>query len=156
MIAQIQDNFLTDETCAELINFFEENKNLQEIYRNTFVITITNIDRFKDLLNKINNYFLKHNAKVDWIQIVKWPVNSFQLLHNDTASDQTTLSSICYLNDNYSGGQTFFEEGTVFTPKKRRMLFFDGMYYKHGVTMVHGEIRYTLATWYKQNEKIKF
>ena len=156
MIAQIQDNFLTDETCAELINFFEENKNLQEIYRNTFVITITNIDRFKDLLNKINNYFLKHNAKVDWIQIVKWPVNSFQLLHNDTASDQTTLSSICYLNDNYSGGQTFFEEGTVFTPKKRRMLFFDGMYYKHGVTMVRGEIRYTLATWYKQNEKIKF
>ena len=156
MIAQIQDNFLTDETCAELINFFEENKNLQEIYRNTFVITITNIDRFKDLLNKINNYFLKHNAKVDWIQIVKWPVNSFQLLHNDTASDQTTLSSICYLNDNYSGGRTFFEEGTVFTPKKRRMLFFDGMYYKHGVTMVRGEIRYTLATWYKQNEKIKF
>ena len=109
---------------------------------------------YKDAPTKLAQ--LKHNSKVDWIQIVKWPVNSFQVLHNDATSDQTTLSSICYLNDNYFGGQTFFEEGTVFTPKKRRMLFFDGMYYKHGVTMVHGEIRYTLATWYKQNEKIKF
>jgi len=150
MIAHIQDNFLTDETCFNLINFFKQNKKLQKDFRNTFIIKITNVDKFQDLLANINNYFSKTEVEIDWIEIVKWPPNSFQELHNDTASDETVLSSICYLNDDYSGGQTFFEEGTIFTPKKRRMLFFDGMYYKHGVTKVKNKNRYTLAAWYKK------
>ena len=37
----------------------------------------------------------------------------------------------------------------MFKPKKGRGLFFDGKYYKHGVTKVENEIRYVIATWYK-------
>ena len=59
MIAHIQDNFLTDETCFNLINFFKKNKKLQKDFRDTSVIKITDIDEFQDLLANINNYFSK-------------------------------------------------------------------------------------------------
>ena len=156
MIAQIQDNFFTEEECFDLINFFKQNKELQEPFRDTMKIIIEGDgvelkekDKFKSLFTKINNNFLKYNAKVDWAEIVEWPPNSFQALHQDFANDKTIFSSITYLNNDYVGGQTFFEEGTVFKPKKRRMLFFDGWYYKHGVSLVQNGTRYTLAAWYK-------
>lgn len=155
-IAQINDNFLTDKECDELISFFENNKNLQVTHRDTIYLRIMQFNQFKKLFDKINSFSLKiNNAVIDWIEITKWSVNSFQPLHYDTGSDKTILSSVCYLNDNFLGGQTFFEDGTVFKPKKNRILFFNGMYYKHGVVSVQNGTRYTLATWYKNNDPIK-
>jgi predicted 2-oxoglutarate/Fe(II)-dependent dioxygenase YbiX len=60
------------------------------------------------------------------------------------------MSSILYLNDDYEGGETNYEDGTIFKPKKGRLLFFDGKYHKHGVNKVRNNIRYTVATWYKK------
>ena len=76
---------------------------------------------------------------------------------NMNDSDETTLSSITYLNDNFDGGRTYFEDGTTFIPKKGRSIFFDGQYYKHGVSKVENNIRYVVATWYKKlntNERV--
>ena len=70
--------------------------------------------------------------------------------HLDMAEDRTTLSSIIYLNSNYNGGQTYFEEGTIFKPRIGRAIFFDGHYYKHGVTLVNNNTRYVVAAWYKK------
>jgi len=56
----------------------------------------------------------------------------------------------CYLNENYKGGQTYFKDGTIFSPKTGRMLFFDGKYYFHGVKEILSNDRYVLVIWYKK------
>ena len=39
---------------------------------------------------------------------------------------------------------------TIFKAKKGRIIFFDSLFYRHGVTPVKKGPRYTLATWYKK------
>jgi hypothetical protein len=76
---------------------------------------------FKDLENEYNS-FDKKNC-VDWLQIVHWPKGSFQEFHKDFESQDTVLTSITYLNDDFVGGETVFEDGIVIKPKKGRTLF---------------------------------
>lgn len=158
MIALFKDNFLSKEECNNLIKFYKKNINKKnkkvtaaQILKNVFPLAV---DFNKDLENKIINKFnsmakLINNSIIDWAQIIKWEKNSFQKLHFDNGSSQTTLSSICYLNDDFEGGQTYFEEGTLFKPKTGRALFFDGNYYFHGVKEILSNERYVLALWYK-------
>ena len=86
MIAHIQDNFLTDETCFNLINFFKKNKKLQKDFRDTSVIKITDIDEFQDLLANINNYFSKTEVEIDdsYIQgyVIRGQVRTYFLAVN--------------------------------------------------------------------------
>ena len=60
-----------------------------------------------------------------------------------------SLASVVYLNDNYKGGQTFIDDGTVIEPVQGRGLFFDGVHYRHGVFTVKKNVRYTLTAWFK-------
>ena len=147
----IIDNFISELECNFFIDFYEKNKNFSKKYRDVYPLEIPLVNPaigfLKLKLNKISKDF---NAEIDWLQIVKWPINSKQDLHIDDASKDTILSSITYLNDNFTGGQTYFEKDIMFIPKRGRSLFFDGKYYRHGVTPVEKNIRYVVAVWYKK------
>lgn len=159
---QIIDNFISDKISKYCIDFFEQNIHLRKIYRCTSTINIgktdeqgnfTGMPEFDNIFKFINNHTYKINKSViEWIQIVKWPDDCNQPLHNDFASDRTVYSSIFYLNDGYFGGQTFFEEGTIIMPKKGRALFFNGVEYKHGVMPIKKGPRYTIAAWYMKDK----
>ena len=142
MIALFRDNFLSKEECDNLIKFHKKNINKKnrkinasQRVSNIFPLAVDlNNDLDKNVINKFNQMSaLINNSVADWGQIVRWTKNSFQDLHFDDASSKTTLSSICYLNEDFEGGQTYFEEGTLFKHKTGRALFFDGNYYFHGV-----------------------
>ena len=146
----ILDDFLSKEECHLLIKHYESNTENIKKFRDVFPLPL-NFERELDFLTfKLNKVAKEFKAQIDWFQIVKWPIDSFQELHFDTAKKETILSSIVYLNDNFEGGQTYFEEGTMFKPKKGRGLFFNGQYYKHGVTPIKKQTRYVVATWYKK------
>jgi len=155
----LKDNFLSTDICESLINFFENDANRHNKHVNIKRDTINldlNLDEdffkrinLKENLNTVTNFF--YNSIIDWIQIVKWPTNSFHRLHFDISSKETTLASICYLNDDFKGGQTYFEDGTIFYPKQNRIIFFDGNCYLHGVKQIETGTRYVLAAWYKKN-----
>ena len=145
MITLIYDNFLTKEKCLELKNTHNPN---QPIFRDTYPMPINLNNTLLDKINKVSLGLA--NSIVDWAQIVYWPTNSYQKLHYDTASPETTLSSICYLNYSFTGGQTYFDEGTIFSVKTGRIIFFDGNYFLHGVKKIESGDRYTLAIWYKK------
>ena len=51
------------------------------------------------------------------------------------------------LNDYYSGGQTKFKEFAI-EPKVGRLAIFSNFFYRHSVTKVQRNERYTLAGWY--------
>jgi predicted 2-oxoglutarate/Fe(II)-dependent dioxygenase YbiX len=152
MIALIKDNFLEKDDCKKLINFYKENKKNHLLFRDTIYLNLNpKKDLGKDLFNNIHSISkLINNSIIDWAQIVFWSKGSFQNLHFDNASKITTLSSICYLNDDFKGGQTYFEDNTIFSPKIGRILFFDGKHYHHGVKKITKGERYTLAIWYKK------
>ena len=151
MITLIADNLLSQLECNTLIDYYKKNENFSQKYRDVYPLELKtknpNINFLETKLNSISKNF---NSEIDWFQIVKWPINSTQNLHFDNASQKTTLTSITYLNDDYTGGQTYYEDGTIFKPKKGRSLFFNGQYYKHGVKPVNKNIRYVVAAWYKK------
>ena len=154
MIALIKDNFITKEHCKKLIDVYEKNKKQAKKFRDVFPLNIEKEQLDLNFINDVHNISKTiNNSIIDWIQIVFWPTNSFQDLHYDNASNETTLSSICYLNDNYEGGQTYFEEGTIFKPITGRIVFFDGKHYLHGVKKIISGNRYVIATWYKNETK---
>ena len=54
-----------------------------------------------------------------------------------------------YLNDNFEGGETFFEDGTLLKPEQGTAVIFESMKHFHGVNPAHGEEdRYTAPIWY--------
>lgn len=162
MIFLCRDNFITKNDCNKLIKFFSKNnkKHKKHLTKDKIfnkVLDLTNEKYFINNFSKIlkdSNYISKllNNSTFEYTHLVKWPINSYQPLHKDTAYQHTTLASILYLNDDYDGGETYFEDGSYFKPKEGRIIFFDGRYYKHGVKEVLKNPRYTIATWYKKIE----
>jgi len=141
------DNIFEDNELNDLLKTLNLNKkNLKEWY-GTYFLQIN--EYFKDIENKLNNLVKQFNVEIDYLQIVHWPKNSFQNLHLDKAHLITKLTSITYLNNDFKGGYTYFEDNTVIAPKKNRTLIFDGNLYKHGVSKIIENDRYTLAVWYK-------
>ena len=147
----IYDNLLTEDECNFAINFYKENEKFAKKFRDVYPLELLKNDpRVHHLKLKLNETSKDFNAEIDWFEIVKWPIGAYQDLHFDNTSEETILSSITYLNDNFDGGQTFFEDGTIFKPIKGRGLFFDGQYHRHGVSKVLNNTRYVVAAWYKK------
>jgi len=148
----IQDNFLSKKECDNLIKFYNSKPN-QVSYKTTFPLNLF-VNDHKSLVKKINNYGKSiNNSVIDWFQIVKWPFpNDGMEMHFDDASAITSLSAIVYLNDDYMGGYTYFEDKTHVAAVKGRAIFFDGKKYKHGVSMIDNNERYTLAVWLKKDK----
>jgi hypothetical protein len=156
------DNFIEDSFCNYLIEYHKKNfdhlysKNNPNVafkHRDTKVIcceeqayVLDNI-YFKVLYAKLNYLIKSHfqNSIVNYSQIVEWPERSKQDEHIDF--DYHTYTSILYLNDDYKGGQTIVGNKKI-TPKKGKIILFDGNNIKHRVLEVSSGIRYTNATWY--------
>ena len=146
----LTDNFLSNKECNFLIDFYKSNETKSFLFRDVYPLKL-DIDNFaiSFLVEKLESTSKLFNSKIDWFEIVKWPIGSEQNLHFDGASNKTTFSSIVYLNQNFEGGETYYEDGTIIKPILGRSLFFDGNYYKHGVKKVKKNTRYVIATWYK-------
>jgi|TARA_R110000796_G_scaffold186471_1_gene303399 hypothetical protein len=145
----LENNFLSKNKCKELITFYNNSKS-QNKFNTTFTLKL-HLEEHSSLIKKLNKRSLElNNSVVDYINLVKWPCpNLGKDLHFDTAHKRTNLSSIIYLNDNYLGGNTFFKDGTSFSSVTGRAIFFDGKYFKHGVSNIINNDRYTLAIWFK-------
>ena len=74
-------------------------------------------------------------------------------LHQDRIpelNDMMDFSSLCYLNDNYQGGELFFETGESFKMKALSCVIFpSGKPYGHGINKVIKGKRDTIPSWYK-------
>jgi hypothetical protein len=151
----VLDNILTKEECRQAIkifNFFKVRRVPEfQQYRDTFILEIVN-DDLSLLTNKIvqSIMFATNDITSDWSQIVEWRVGSKQEYHKDTARDDTVFTSITYLNDDYTGGETQFLNDIKIVPKVGRTVYFDGNHYFHGVNEIKSGVRYTLPIWYKK------
>jgi hypothetical protein len=147
----ILDDVLHEDECNALIKFYKEIGPKKQ-HRDTFVLPLQSdmiINRtVANIVSAFNN-FSTSKINISWCEIVEWPEKSFHPAHIDDTDRSISFTSITYLNNSYTGGNTFFVDDIEVVPKVGRTIYFDGMFYRHGVTQVENGVRYTLPIWYK-------
>ncbi len=94
----------------------------------------------------------------DSYMAAKWTVGNKQYPHSDSHlnigipndTPWRKYSSVLYLNDECTGGHTYFpDHGITIEPKKGRLTLFDsGLEYKHGVSEVTEGVRKNLIAFW--------
>ena len=175
-----QENFLDPYICKKLIEYQENNSLNSKNYMNDMSLgfwesrvvgegryddTIKNITNIihNHIINLINNFY---NDKVylELTNLVYWGEGMELELHGDNfwiddpkaqhPVSHRDYSSVLYLNDNFDGGETYFENSRYqIKPKTGKLVFFtSGPEHVHGVKKITRGKRYTLATWYTKNK----
>ena len=112
------------------------------------------MNEYKNKLFDASKTYCDETIIYGWSEIVEWKTNALQDSHIDLAHPDTIFTAISYLNDNYTGGETFIEDMSV-APKQGRVAFFHGMQYAHGVRLIREGTRYTIPSWYnKPNQPV--
>ena len=158
----IEENFISPSECQELIDLSKANK--EEIpYGNetrggdTFLTTLDGIyfDEGKNsVVERVTNLCKTFDDRVviDYAGVVRWPVGTFMKPHIDPHrpnQEPDLFAAVLYLNDDFTGGYTGFEEYEV-KPEVGKLLLFSNSIYKHHVTKIEGVERFALSIWYNR------
>ena len=145
-------NFISNVQSDNLITFhkshFDLNKENCLTHRNTQVIDPPVTDQTKEIYNMLTGFIktINSNLQINYFQIVKWPTGESQPEHKDF--DYHPYTSILYLNDDYTGGETIVD-GTTIIPEKNKLIGFEGDKMTHSVNEITEGTRYTIPCWYK-------
>lgn len=109
--------------------FYESFTPIEKDYQNYFGITATSHEAFSILKYGVGQKFSNH---ID-----------------DHKDFNRKISTVYYLNDEYSGGEIEFPRFKIFyTPKPNEMLIFPSTYvYNHSVKEVTSGTRYSVVSW---------
>jgi hypothetical protein len=154
----ILDNFLTEKECNFLINYYNKHcfgecspgshsfltLTLKKQWRTVPIYHFLHF-RVNYLRRKIiSKVFEMTKNKLQYDTICHWPNKSFMQHHYDYTD--TPYAVICYLNDDYIGGETVIGDQKII-PKRGRMILYDGLNNLHGVNSITGN-RYTYTAWF--------
>jgi|TARA_B100000035_G_scaffold55167_1_gene43608 hypothetical protein len=144
----INDNSISKSDCDYLIELFKTNGPTHD-WLDYQVMTIHPLldQKAHDIVMKVASKF--RFGDINWCEIAKRPPGIGHPEHIDDAAG-TGCASVTYLNDNFTGGETYFVDDMAVRPKTGRTIYFDGVYREHGVHTVKDSARYTLAIWYKK------
>lgn len=148
----VVDDLLSEQDCKDLISWIEVSAHLAEEWMGSYNVGVKPDQPYlgmlvQDVIDKARE--IKPDAVFDWGYVTVRPPGVDHIMHVDDGKNDTALTSITYLNEDYDGGLTFFENGEVYHPKIGRTIFFDGAKHAHGVSEVQRSNRFTLALWYK-------
>ena len=157
---EVRQNFLSVDDCEMLISYHKDNCISPEkpllptkeslgvyFYKEGETRPLDIIHKFPDIDEKVMSWVTGLNDEHLYIrtnEITKWNTGNKSPLHRDKF--QELWSALIYLNDDFTGGKTFLEDGTHIIPEQGKCLLLQGNKVRHGVTEVSG-IRYTLGYW---------
>tara|TARA_Y100001951_G_C11028597_1_gene123683 strand:+ start:17 stop:457 length:441 start_codon:yes stop_codon:yes gene_type:complete len=146
MIFKEYKNFFTLEECNELIHRFKQNVCFHHRWRDTILFRLKKTPpKLIDTLQKDFNITLNYG------QIVFWPDYSRMEYHYDgTIAKENDFTSICYLNEDFTGGRTLVED-KIIDPEIGKLIAFNSKNIKHGVEEVQGG-RFTYIAWWKKQQ----
>lgn len=160
------ENFLSSSELKEFKNFFNQEKTFTDpSIKNRSMITVNHSHEILDATNKyldkvyevISSYFGLDVVDFSGTCFRKWYPGEFQPPHSDCEAsiyieeDQVKCDSfynfsslfleyaaLCYINDDYEGGEIFFPDyNKIIKPSVNEFIFFPGTaYYMHGVKEV--------------------
>jgi hypothetical protein len=151
-----------------------ENVSVDTLVRNTKTIGVDYSGKIKDVqvtnmaslfFTNLNNLFFEHfdpiekdymssfGISTDWHDvygILKYGEGQFFKNHIDDHTDyHRRISTLYYLNENYSGGEISFPRFNItLKPKANQMILFPSTYvYNHSVSPVTEGDRYAVVSW---------
>ena len=169
----IEENFITPDECQELIDLSLANKdnvtisdpnvNLEKeiewrnhgaVYHGDVYPTVPPLDY--DVVTRVNSICKSFDstANLDYVGVVRWPVGRFMKPHVDDndVHKQDLFAAMLYLNNNFSGGYTCFEDFEV-KPEIGKLIVFSNSQYLHYVSEVRDAERFVLSFWYNSLNK---
>lgn len=99
------------------------------------------------------DYKIEHNVETTWHDqygVLKYGQGQKFINHIDDHKDfHRRISTVYYINDNYSGGEIVFPRfGITYKPKANELLIFPSTYvYNHSVLPVTEGTRYAVVSW---------
>tara|TARA_Y100001978_G_scaffold196730_1_gene206619 strand:- start:81 stop:662 length:582 start_codon:yes stop_codon:yes gene_type:complete len=91
------------------------------------------------------------NIKLQYVGVVRWPIGTFMKPHIDdnNVHEPDVFAAMLYLNDNFTGGSTLFEDIEI-KPKPGKLIIFSNHEHLHYVSEVGGAERFVLSFWYSR------
>ena len=109
-----------------------------------------------DVVTRVNSICksFDSNANLDYVGVIRWPVGTFMKPHVDdnNVHNPDIFAAMLYLNNNFSGGYTCFEDFEV-KPEPGKLIIFSNSQYLHYVSKVEGDERFVLSFWYNSLNK---
>ena len=145
----IEENFISPDECKKFIDLSIENKGNEIPYGDesrggdTFLTTVDwknhgavyyggDVDTIvpsldHEVISKVNNICKNFDSKsnLDYVGVVRWPIGTFMKPHVDDNNihKPDVFAAMLYLNDNFTGGCTCFEEFSV-KPEIGKLIIF--------------------------------
>ena len=176
MLQTLNRQFLTDIECDSLVAHFTKmifvvnnSENVNSEYNGRLLNAFECESHVKDFLYRksidlgsiISKIYGVESIYPETIHLVKWDKGHSLGTHADNVwigsnephySPDRNFSATFVLNDEFEGGEFYFQEGEkqITYPARRGWgnVFGAGPEYAHGVTEVTSGTRYTLAIWY--------
>tara|TARA_B100000686_G_scaffold165605_1_gene173224 strand:- start:1778 stop:2275 length:498 start_codon:yes stop_codon:yes gene_type:complete len=165
MLPIIKENFLTMDECDFIASYYKEHSEKYVLSSDSTYIRFLDIPFYHFRMRSLIKKFIRNIEKdfsflmFNYGQIVHWSVGSYLNLHKDVdipssnsvGSGVVDWTGVCYLNDNFDGGQTVIGDDKI-EAKKGRLLLFNSKKILHGVNKVCGN-RYTIIAWFEEIKK---
>lgn len=158
--AQVQEGYNVDstintntrDTLTITVPYSSIPLNNYATFANAFETSLSNI--FLEHLVPIENDYQRHYGVTcswhDSYSILKYGVGQKFVNHiDDHTEHHRRVSTLYYLNDDYSGGEIVFPRFDIsFKPKPNQMVIFPSTYvYNHSVLPVTEGVRYAVVSW---------
>ncbi len=158
------DTFLTtvthsnpDESLSKGMDVPEPDGNYGAIYLGGNVdpttIEVDDNELFKTVIHGITDLCKSFDPDIvlDYVGVVRWPSGTFMKPHFDKNDihGPDVFAAMLYLNDDFSGGHTCFEDFDV-APEPGKLIIFSNSQYLHHVNKVEDGERFVLSFWYKR------
>lgn len=168
-------NFVPKADCQSILHWLKANQKAEtntESFFNGITIPFTKItDRW--VKKRVNQFrfdatmqaIVTFNKKLypDYTDLVHWPVGKSMDVHGDShyldgsegLFPWRVVSGVLYLNDDYSGGETYFpKQGVQVKPEAGKLvLFLSNLDYPHGVKTISDNERFTMPIWFTEDPK---
>jgi predicted 2-oxoglutarate/Fe(II)-dependent dioxygenase YbiX len=165
MIHEFPD-LLDKKLCDNIIEYFEHSqKSENEDFFSGRTLYVSEIEdimlrrKLKSFIYKVTQQaYIQYQEFIfpTFCDIVKWYPGMNMEVHVDDGYPDLSMrhyTSICYLNDDYGGGETFLPNHNYSCiPKKGKVVIFPS-YYPHGVNLIKNNLRYTLAMWFTRDDE---
>jgi hypothetical protein len=154
-------NFVEPKDAQSLINLMEDLKLKNELSNNqndnTYRLYNSDNPILVDFVKKYSKKFInKQDLYVTENLVALYEQDAFMKIHRDVPDDSETVSTVMYLNDEYTGGALSFpeiENGYTYTPEKYELIYFPTPFL-HGVDPVKSGKRYIITISY--TDKIEY
>ena len=145
-----------NETLTYMPEFkFDKNYGAKYLGGNVDPITLnmTDDELFSNVINSVTDLCKTFESEIvlDYVGVVRWPIGTYMKPHVDdnNVHKPDIFAAMLYLNDDFEGGSTMFEDIEV-KPESGKLVIFSNSQHLHYVSKVDKSERFVLSFWYSR------